>query len=124
VGAGPAIVVNPAHAGCPSVPLLVLVELELVVAPEVELDVVVPELELDVVVVPELELDVVVAPVLDVVLLELWVVGPLDVPPAPPVAAGALEPHRAVARPQSAARICRARKVERVVRVMSVNSSS
>jgi hypothetical protein len=82
-------------------PLLVLVELELVVPPElVDVEV----LELDVVAVPVLELDAVGLPVV-VVLLELAVVGPLDVPPEPPVAAGALEPQRAVARPQDAARI-------------------
>jgi hypothetical protein len=92
------------------VPLLLPEVDEFVVAPELE--VVAPELE-----VVAAELFVVVAPELVVA------VGPLDVPPAPPVAAGALEPHP-MARPESAARICRARTVKRVVRIMSINSSS
>ena len=115
VGAGPAAVVNPPHAGMPSVPLL---EPELVVLAEV---VAPPELvvEPEPVVEPVVLAEVVVPPELVV----LSVVLP-EAPPAPPVAIeGSLEPHRAAPRQQATVRICRMRAGARVVRVMSFDSS-
>jgi hypothetical protein len=107
VGAGPAAVVSPAHAGMPRVPLLELelpVELELAVEPEL----------------PVVELELAVEPELAVVVLDMAVL--LAAPPAPPVDdAGSLEPpHCAVPSQQAAARICIVRAGARVVRIMSV----
>jgi hypothetical protein len=115
VGAAPAAVFSPEHAGVPSVPLLEEEEEEVLVVPEL----VVLELELVLLVVPELvvlELELVLLVVPELVVLELE---PGEVPPAPPVwTAGSLEPHRAVAR-HVAART-RVRTGDRIVRVMAV----